>query len=224
MTELNYTKSTSVHFLGLVNYQDISVQQVRLAERIRSTQDIEILGMEFHSVITLGIRGEASDLQVEQKEIPIVRTDRGGQATLHNPGQLVIYPTMDLKAHGIGVRDFVCMLIRATSAVLKAYGIESNSVGAPGVYTSKGKIAFIGIRLDRGVVRHGISINLSNELSAFSNIRSCGVTAAMLDRVQNHTRTTLDMSSIFDKWVIGFQKELALSQRANNVYDLQSAK
>lgn len=210
MTELSCIKKTSVRFLGLRNYQEIADLQTSVSGQLRATQNIEIWGIEFQPIITLGIRGEAGDVTSLQNQIPVVRTDRGGQATLHNPGQLVIYPMLDLKAHGVGVRDFVCMLIRATSAVLKTFGIDSHSKGAPGVYTSQGKIAFIGIRLDRGVVRHGISINIMNELAPFNCIKSCGVSAAAMDKVQNHTNEALDVESFFDRWVIAFENEFKL--------------
>ncbi len=224
-TDLNFKSE----FKGLSDYQDISAQQLGQADAVRGTKDIHVMGLEFHPVITLGVRGNR-DHDIAQPDIdskiPVVQTDRGGQATMHVPGQLVIYPMMDLKTYAIGVRDFVCIVTKATSAVLKKYGIESISGEAPGLYTAAGKIAFLGIRLDRGVVRHGLAINVCNDVSIFSAIRSCGVSAATLDKVQSYESASgLSLESLFNDWIIEFQRELDLVQRAiNEICSLQSAK
>ncbi|MBL7543751.1 MAG: lipoyl(octanoyl) transferase LipB [Bdellovibrionaceae bacterium] len=219
--------SFTSRYLGLCSYQQVALEQQSRAGRIRGTSEMCVLGMEFESVITLGVRGDQSqDVLFERSEakaeaIPVVQTDRGGQATLHTPGQLVIYPMMDLKVHGIGVRDFVCMVVKATSAVLKGYGITSFSGPAPGLYTSQGKIAFLGIRVDQGVVRHGLAINVCNDLSYFASIRSCGVNSARVDRVSNYGLKD-DLETIFKKWTTEFEAQKKLLQRANDFCDLQS--
>ncbi len=215
-------------FMGLQSYEDILVQQRELVNSIRGTKDIHIMGLEFYPVITLGVRGRREDDLVShfQSDIPVVQTDRGGQATMHTPGQLVIYPMIDLKSHGIGVRDFVCVLIKSTAALLKKYGIESHSGESAGLYTAMGKIAFLGIRLDQGVVRHGLALNVSNDTNYFNSIRSCGVSSASLDRVQNYdSGADLDLNFLFQNWILEFKRELDLVQRANNeICSLQSSK
>lgn len=216
---MNYTESSPpirAEFLGLQSYQDILEQQLLLAESIRGTRAIHVLGLEFSPVITLGVRGSRQDdLAVNiQTDIPVVQTDRGGQATMHTPGQLVVYPMIDLKSYGVGVRDFVCVLTKATAALLKTYGIESKQGESPGLYTMYGKIAFLGIRLDRGVVRHGLALNVSNDTAYFNSIRSCGVTSAKLDRVQNY-ESNLELATLFHIWTKEFKRELDLVQRAN---------
>jgi len=221
-------ENLSSEFMGLQAYPDVVAKQLELVGTVSRTKNIHVLGLEFKPVITLGVRGRADeDLAHVDSSIPVVQTDRGGQATMHTPGQLVVYPMIDLKIYGIGVRDFVCVLSKATSATLKHYGIESfSSDEAPGLYTMRGKIAFIGIRLDRGVVRHGLSLNVSNDLAQFSAIRSCGVSSAAIDRVNNYETTlSVDLNSVFQKWMIEFQRELDLVQGANTeVCSLQSPK
>jgi lipoyl(octanoyl) transferase len=232
MIALNSTNETvTTRYLGLRLYDEVLASQQQISDTVRNTKDIQILGMEFHPVITLGIRGDQnSDLlqPSDQIPIPVVQTDRGGQATLHTPGQLVIYPTMDLKAYGIGVRDFVCIMTRATTAVLKSYGVDAFAADAPGVYTNKGKIGFLGIRLDRGVVKHGIAINVKNDVSVFNHIKSCGVSSAQLDRLQDYRLgDEISLETVFQQWSQAFRHELQqvlnLSQKAN-ICDLQSAK
>lgn len=224
-TELNF----KAEYKGLNVYTDILAQQLEGAAAIRGTKDIHVMGLEFYPVITLGVRGNR-DQDLAQpdidNQIPVVQTDRGGQATMHVPGQLVIYPMIDLKTYGIGVRDFVCVVTKATSSVLKNYGIESFSGEAPGLYTARGKIAFLGIRIDNGVVRHGLAINVSNDVSVFNAIRSCGISAAALDKVQSYESVSkLGLESLFKDWIVEFQRELDLVQRANiEICSLQSAK
>lgn len=223
------TENIVAEYLGLRDYAAVLAEQLKLADSVRGTKQIRVLAMEFRPVITLGVRGsQEEDLdQSVDSSIPVVKTDRGGQATMHMPGQLVVYPMIDLKSYGIGVRDFVCVLSKATSATLKHYGIEGfSSDEAPGLYTVRGKIAFIGIRLDRGVVRHGLSLNVSNEIAQFAAIRSCGVTSAAVDKVTNYeTKLPTDLPSVFQKWMVEFQRELDLVQRANNeICSLQSPK
>jgi lipoyl(octanoyl) transferase len=232
MTALNFTnESMTARYLGLRLYDEVLASQKEISDTVRNTKDIQILGMEFHPVITLGIRGDQnSDLLQPPNEIPIpvVQTDRGGQATLHTPGQLVIYPTMDLKTYGIGVRDFVCVLTKATTSVLKTYGVDAFASDSPGVYTHKGKIGFLGIRMDRGVVRHGIAINIRNDVSVFNHIKSCGVSSAKLDRLQDYPAgENVDLQMFFHQWTKAFSQELQQVQdlsKNSNICDLQSAK
>lgn len=194
-------------YLGLCAYHEVAERQKRVAEKIRNTRSIYIYGMQFEPVITLGVRGHfEQDLLNTQSDIPIVKTDRGGQATMHTPGQLVIYPCLDLKQHRLGVKDFVCLIVKTTGNVLKTFGIETNQGESPGLYTARGKIAFIGIRVDRGVVRHGIAINVGNELAAFGSIRSCGISGAAVDKMQNYREgETFDLGLLFQQWVEAFE-------------------
>lgn len=219
--------SISSEFMGLQHYEDVLLKQSAASLNVRGTSAIRLFGMEFHPVITLGIRGDmATDLLPSHVDIPVVKTDRGGQATLHTPGQLVIYPMMDIKSHGIGVRDFVCLITKATSRLLSQYGIESFQGAAPGLYTANGKIAFLGIRLDNGVVRHGLALNVFNDTTVFGSIKSCGVMAAKIDKIQNYDVSAgKSLVDIFQEWTECFDQELTLLQRANSANcDLQLPK
>lgn len=216
MIASNYTDSKALvgsEFLGLQTYDYISNLQDQMHDSIRGTHLVKVLGMEFEPVITLGIRGNFGFDVVQtgsDVKIPVVKTDRGGQATLHTPGQLVIYPIMDLKQFHLGVKDFVCLVIKTTSRVLSNYGIESFSREAPGLYTKQGKLVFLGIRLEQGVVKHGLSINVNNDLSLFRYIKSCGVSAAALDKMQNYAfpEKPIPVKAVFESWINTFESEL----------------
>ena len=166
-----------------------------------------IIGFECPSVVTLGLRGEeAEDLlypkQFYQKQnIDIIKIKRGGQATLHSPGQLVIYPVLNIKKNKIRVRDFIVFIEQATKNALKKLGVESQKEeGQAGLFTSKGKIAFFGLHVSDGVSQHGLAVNVKNDLSLFSSIRSCGKAKRPHDRVLDHC-PKITLKKMFDLWV-----------------------
>ena len=195
-------------WLGHIKYEDGLKQQQRAWEAVRAGGQGVILGCEHPPVITLGRRARESEEVLGQADIPVVVTDRGGQATMHLPGQLVIYPILDLRALGISVRDYIHLLHQATQNYLvQTHGIEAfeDAERGAGLYTVKGKIAFFGVRVDRGVTRHGLAINISNDLAPFALIRSCGYHGASLDRVIDARKTSLNSSlaAEFSSWLPG---------------------
>jgi lipoyl(octanoyl) transferase len=108
-------------------------------------------------------------------DIPVVQIDRGGQVTYHGPGQLVIYPLLDLRRHALGVRQLVVALESAIIAYLAQLGIvAAGSREAPGVYVQGAKLASIGLRIRRGASYHGVALNVSLDLQPFDRINVCG--------------------------------------------------
>lgn len=171
--------------------------------RMNLPSEDQLFGFEHPAVITLGSRGSATVDVVGHEiphEIPVVPTDRGGQATLHSPGQLVIYPIFDLRARGLGVREFVEALQEATRRLLLEFGVASTPADGAGLVTERGKIAFIGLRIERGITRHGVSLNVANDLSLFGSIRSCGVRGAALDRLADHVAEPPSLQLLFEAW------------------------
>lgn len=190
---------------GLIEYHRASDLQRESHARVARTLIPEILGLEHPTTITLGHRAQFEKelnfaaSHFESENIGIVKTDRGGMATLHSPGQLVIYPIIPLRKFDLRVRDFLCVIEKTTKETLEKFGIVAQGdLNSPGLYTSKGKIAFYGFRIDRGISRHGISINVSNDLSLFQNIKSCGVQSPKLDRTQFYS--TSNTQDIFNIW------------------------
>jgi lipoyl(octanoyl) transferase len=197
-------------YIGLQSYDEIEKFQKTQVDYFRNSKDILVLGIEFHPVVTMGVRGNPEE-DLYSDALPVVKTDRGGQATVHSPGQLVIYPMLDLREHGLGVKDFVQILMDSTCDVLTELGISSlYSSQDPGVYTMKGKIAFCGLKIDRGIVRHGISINIHNDLSLFGLIRPCGHAQAPMDLVSAHK--SINLEEFFKRWMAAFQRRFELSQ------------
>jgi len=142
-------------------------------QRDASTLD-EIWVLEHHRVFTQGQAGKAEHL-LNQGDIPLVQSDRGGQVTYHGPGQLMIYLMLDLKRLNIGVRALVTHMEEALIDCLSGYGINAaNKAGAPGVYVEGCKIASLGLRVRKGCSFHGLALNVDMDLSPFERINPCG--------------------------------------------------
>lgn len=206
----------SFQWLGLQNYKDVATLQKKLVPKIAGRHEMIILGTEFFPVMTLGIRGKISEdlflseQELQSKGLEVVQTDRGGQATIHSPGQLIIYPMLDLKVHQISIREFVPKLMRVTISALREFGVEARySSAEPGIYTSQGKLGFCGLKSDHGVMRHGLSININNDLSLFSGVRSCGHKKPPLDQVCRYH--SIEAAPFFRHWCLHFQQDFHLS-------------
>ena len=134
----------------------------------------ELWVLEHEPVFTLGMNADPAHL-LAPGDIPVVQVDRGGQVTYHGPGQLVVYPLIDLRRAGLGVRDLVTALEQAVIATAASFGIvAATRPGAPGVYVEGAKLASVGIRVRRGASYHGVSINVNMDLGPFSRINPCG--------------------------------------------------
>ncbi|MBM5811268.1 MAG: lipoyl(octanoyl) transferase LipB [Gammaproteobacteria bacterium] len=134
----------------------------------------EIWFLEHRPVFTLGVSGRAEHL-LAPGDIPVVRIDRGGQVTYHGPGQLVVYPLLDLRRLRLGVRDLVIALEESVMALAEQYGIAAaGSRAAPGVYVGARKLASVGLRIRRGCSFHGLSLNVAMDLAPFQRINPCG--------------------------------------------------
>lgn len=141
--------------------------------RDESTQD-EIWFCEHDSVFTLGLNSAPEHL-LAPGDIPVIQIDRGGQVTYHGPGQLMIYPLIDLRRAGLGVRDLVTALEQSVVDLAADYGIEAVSrCDAPGVYVDGVKLASVGLRIRRGSSFHGMALNVDVDLEPFSRINPCG--------------------------------------------------
>jgi lipoyl(octanoyl) transferase len=134
----------------------------------------EIWFLEHPPVFTLGMNA-SRDHVLAPGNIPVVQIDRGGQVTYHGPGQLVVYPLVELRRAGLGVRDIVTALERSVIDYAAELGITAECrKGAPGVYVGGKKLASIGIRVRRGASYHGVALNVSADLEPFRRINPCG--------------------------------------------------
>ncbi len=197
-------------FLGRCDFHEMDEFQKKKIKEIKASNKVQIFGMDFNSAITLGLRARKETDLMGSENLPIFFTDRGGFATIHSPGQLVIYPMIDLRNFDLGIKKFIDILFLTTQDILRFYGVTSFfNIQRPGLYTERGKISFVGIKVDQGIVRHGISINISNDLELFKLIRSCGISCQAHDRVSNYfLKEPFPMEDLFQKWVEAFKINL----------------
>jgi len=163
-----------LRFLGRVEYLP-SWQRMReiTDARDEGTPD-EIWFLEHPPVFTLGMNASSEHL-LAPGDIPVIPIDRGGQVTYHGPGQLVVYPLVDLRRSGLGVRDMVSALELAVCDTAAACDIKAYPrKEAPGVYVEGKKLASVGLRVRRGCTYHGLAFNLDMDLEPFTRINPCG--------------------------------------------------
>jgi len=174
-----------IRHLGLVPYEATWRAMQRFTdERDASTRD-EIWFLEHPPVFTLGLNANPEHVKFAG-DIPVVQIDRGGQVTYHGPGQLVVYPLIDLRRHSLGVRQMVVALENAIIAYAADLGVAaSGSRDAPGVYVNGAKLASIGLRIRRGASYHGLALNVSLDLAPFERINVCGYPGLAVTRLSD---------------------------------------
>lgn len=163
-----------VRWLGRVDYEPTwRAMQTFTNERNAETPD-QIWLLEHPPVFTLGMNAAPEHL-LAPGDIPVVQIDRGGQVTYHGPGQLVVYPLLDVRRAGLGVRQMVMALESAVIDLLASWNIEAVAKReAPGVYVNGRKVASIGLRIRRGSSYHGLAFNVAMDLQPFQRINPCG--------------------------------------------------
>jgi len=181
-----------VHRLGLVDYASGLEWQEEAAIRVRAGGPEAIGLLEHEPVYTLGARGDRTHLLTDctalgARGAQVVETDRGGDVTFHGPGQLVVYPILDLRSRGLLAGDYVRRLEEVAIDTAAAFGVEAARVkGRPGAWVRvDSKLAAVGVRVRGGVATHGLALNVSTDLTWFDAIVPCGLegtTATSLER------------------------------------------
>ncbi len=169
-------------WLGSGPYRRAWDLQAELVRELRegAGQDTLLL-LEHPHVFTMGKAASGDHLlwgeaERERREVEVVWSDRGGEATYHGPGQLVGYPVLDLAHLGLSIPRYLELLEKSLIDYLGSLGIESEpgEPGFTGVWRDGEKLAAIGIKLNRSVVSHGFALNLTTDLGYFEGIVPCG--------------------------------------------------
>lgn len=188
-----------------------TLQRMRAFTQSRSpcTRD-ELWLVEHPPVFTLGQAGDPGHV-LDPGDIPVIRSDRGGQVTYHGPGQVVLYCLLDIRRLRIGVRHLVRLIEDAMIETLAGYGIVAFArQGAPGVYVKKTfegqletcKLGSVGLRVTRGRCYHGMSLNTAMDLKPFERINPCGFPGLRVTQV-------IDLGGPGDVSLVG--RDLSLS-------------
>jgi len=156
-------------------------QQISEAKTARFFNPDVILVLEHLPVFTLGKRGGSENLKVDTsflqaRGIPIVPTRRGGNITYHGPGQVIIYPIVDLARARMGVADFVSLLEETMITTCRAFDINAGrNPKNHGIWVGENKIGSIGLSVKHGVCHHGLALNVNLDMEPFTWINPCGL-------------------------------------------------
>jgi len=153
----------------------------------------------------------ASDAQLTQAGVEVAETDRGGDITYHGPGQLVVYPILDLNTLGLRLLGYMRFLERIVTHALAVWGIEGrHDENATGVWVDGSKICAMGVRLSRWVSMHGLALNVTTDLSHFDLIVPCGLTGRTVTSMQREIGDACPpIAEVKDVVVRGFEQAVA---------------
>jgi lipoyl(octanoyl) transferase len=188
----SYKNTIVIKSLGLCQYENIwHKMQVFTQQRTATTID-ELWLLQHYPVFTLGQAGLEKHI-LQSGNIPVIRTDRGGQVTYHGPGQLIMYLLSDLRRKKLIVSQIINSFQHAVIALLDTYNILANKDHAiPGVYVDKAKICSIGIKIHKGCMYHGLSLNVDMDLEPFTRINPCGQENLMMTQLKDlHVKDNL---------------------------------
>ena len=198
-------------YLGRQDYVPLwRKMQAFTDERDESTPD-EIWFCEHPPVFTLGLNASEEHL-LAPGDIPVVQIDRGGQVTFHGPGQLMVYPLIDIRRAKIGVRKLVTALEQSVVDLAAEHDVAAAArPDAPGVYVDGDKLASVGLRIRRGSSFHGMALNVDVDLEPFTRINPCGY--AELEMTDLHRLgIQLQLEETSEKLLPHFLKHLGLDE------------
>lgn len=212
-----------IYDFGIAPYREIWEKQRNLQgeliENKKAHKPIEneyLLIGEHFPVYTLGFHGNAENLLVDQQILAAngcecIRIERGGDITFHGPGQLILYPIIDLERHSLGVKAYVSLLEECVLMLLMEYEIKGERVaGATGIWIGRGtenerKICAIGVKISRGVSMHGLALNVNTDLAAFSAINPCGFSNKGVTSMKEEVGYEVNLSDVKKRLVEIFQ-------------------
>ncbi|SHF45955.1 lipoyl(octanoyl) transferase [Modicisalibacter ilicicola DSM 19980] len=174
-----------VYRLGRQSYAPVWRAMRTFTDQRSSASRDALWLVEHEPVFTQGQAGRPEHLLMPG-DIPVVDTDRGGQVTYHGPGQLILYPLLDVRRRRMGVRELVTALENSVIDALAEHAIEGRArPEAPGVYVGDTKIASLGLRIRRGCSFHGIAFNIDMDLSPFARINPCGYAGMTMTQLRD---------------------------------------
>jgi len=210
-----------VRRLGLVPYEPTWRAMQSFTERRGPSTTDEIWMVEHPPVFTLGLNAGRQHL-LSPGDIPVIQVDRGGQVTYHGPGQLVVYPLIDMRRHGLGIRQMVVALENAVIGYAATIGVTAaGSRDAPGGYGGGAKLASIGLRIRRGASYHGLALNVDVDLEPFGRINPCGHRGLPVTRLADLCRVP-DMSAVVRALTAHLLEELGFADAAQSAINTHS--
>jgi len=208
-------------WLGSAPYRAVWDLQAELVGAVRDGRAPDtLLLLEHPHVFTLGKAGGAHDLLWDgearvRRNVDVIWSDRGGEATYHGPGQLVGYPILDLAHFGITIPRYIEKLEQSVISYLHELGIasEPGGPGLTGVWSNGEKLAAIGIKLNRSIVSHGFALNLTTDRDYFDGIIPCGHAEKRPTSVAALTGRLIDTETAARDYARHFERAFAAGLR-----------
>jgi len=191
--------------LGLSEYQDALRVQYVLHARCQATGENVLVLTQHYPVVTLGYRRPKEQLRLSVAEladrgISLAEVERGGGATYHGPGQLVVYPIFASLLRGCGVRDFVARLEEAMCSLSRSFGVPATRQSRlPGVWVGERKLGAVGIAIRGGVSLHGCALNVNLDLRPFAYIVPCGLVDAGVTSLEQERGAPILMPEVVQR-------------------------
>src|SRR5262249_36220189 len=211
--------------LGTLDYSaPLAVQENLLAAKQRESLPDVLLFVEHPHVITLGRGGDEANA-LAAGNIPVLRTSRGGDVTYHGPGQLVVYPIVDLKSKlRKDVHRYLRYLESAAIRTFAHFGIAAER-GPPwtGIWIGDKKIAAIGVAVRRGVTYHGLALNVSTDLNYFRRIVPCGLSWSQVTSMEKELGAKVPTEDVKKVFLRRFARRFGYSEIKNSL-DFQAQK
>ena len=207
-TTINYEDWGRIPYAAALDRQ----QQLFDSKVTRKLKGSTLIGQDFivcehDHVYTLGLHGKDSNMLIGKQMLQkinaqVFHINRGGDITYHGPGQITGYPSLDLDALHLGIRDYIHTVEQMVINVMASYGIQCTRLGgATGVWIdalgeNPRKICAIGVKVSRGITMHGFALNVNTDLNYFSYINPCGFTDKGVTSMQKETGKEIDMPQV----------------------------
>ncbi len=193
--------------LGTMDYGPAIEVMRDIRNEVEHGADDTIILVEHNPVITIGSDDNEYSIidagYVKEQGIPVIRTDRGGGAVVHNNGQLVGYPVMKLSDMPV---DLLSSIVETLSDVVAGFNVKAEKGTEPGLWVSGRKIGFVGMKIHHKVSMHGFAINVSNDLNLFQAIKTCGVAQEKITSLTLSTKKMVSMDMVKDVVISKFSK------------------
>ena len=188
--------------LGIAGYEDVlDIQKDLLHKRIDGRVPDTLIMAEHDPVVTLGRTADNGSIInsdfFRENNIKVISSARGGKITYHAPGQLVIYPIVDLADKKKNIAFYIDFLEKTVTGSLNRLGVPAGRVsGERGVWVNGKKIAFIGIAVKRWVTYHGVAVNINNDIEPFKHMHPCGESYIRVTSAKEYLGGEIEMTEV----------------------------